>query len=307
YTATQGSAADCWKPSIYMLRSTSRLTLEITGVRVQRLKDISENDARAEGIGEWKSAEQIFNPVIRFGELWTSINGRVSWEALGPCLQSPQLQRRRRAPIQGGINTLDSISYWSTILPVASPNNREVDMYIIAEINQKGGVGKTALALDLAWAADKAGKKTLIIDLDPQGSASAWAARRAKAIQSDADGDIWPAVIDCQPHRLAAVLEQAQKNGIDLVVIDTPAKAEQSALVAARAADLVIVPCRPSKFDTDTVKTTLDILKLADSKPAFALLNAIPATGERHEKSFEDIIRPGLPVCQIGRASCRER
>jgi chromosome partitioning protein len=170
-------------------------------------------------------------------------------------------------------------------------------MHIIAEINQKGGVGKTALALNLAGAADKAGKKALIIDLDPQGSASAWSARRAKVIKPDANDDIWPAVIDCQPHRLAAVLEQAQKNGIDLVVIDTPAKAEQSALVAARAADLVIVPCRPSKFDTDTVKTTLDILKLADSKPAFALLNAIPSTGERHEKSFEDIIRLGLPVC----------
>jgi chromosome partitioning protein len=107
-------------------------------------------------------------------------------------------------------------------------------MHIIAEINQKGGVGKTALALNLAGAADKAGKKALIIDLDPQGSASAWSARRAKVIKPDANDDIWPAVIDCQPHRLAAVLEQAQKNGIDLVVIDTPAKAEQSALVAAR-------------------------------------------------------------------------
>src|ERR1035438_844983 len=105
------------------------------------------------------------------------------------------------------------------------------------------------------------------------------------------------AIRPSRPPRRPAVLEQAQKNGIDLVVIDTPAKAEQSALDAARAADLVIVPCRPSKFDTDTVKTTLDILKLADSKPAFALLNAIPATGERHEKSFEDIIRLGLPVC----------
>jgi chromosome partitioning protein len=163
-------------------------------------------------------------------------------------------------------------------------------MDIIAEINQKGGVGKTALALNLAGAADKAGRKALIIDLDPQGSASAWAARRAKVVEPDADGDIWPAVIDCQPHRLAAVLDQAEKNGIDLVVIDTPAKAEQSALV-------VIVPCRPSKFDTDTVKTTIDILKLAGSKPAFALLNAIPAIGEQHEKSFEDIRRLDLPIC----------
>jgi chromosome partitioning protein len=170
-------------------------------------------------------------------------------------------------------------------------------MHIITEINQKGGVGKTALALNIAGAAHKDGKKVFVIDLDPQGSASAWAARRAKIVAPDADGDVWPVVIDCQPHRLAAVLDKARQNGIDLVIIDTPAKAEQSALEAARAADLVIVPCRPSKFDTDTVRTTLDILNLAGGKPAFAVLNAIPPTGDRHEKSFDDIRQLDLPIC----------
>jgi chromosome partitioning protein len=170
-------------------------------------------------------------------------------------------------------------------------------MDIIAGINQKGGVGKTMLILNIAGAAVAQGLKPLVIDLDPQGSASAWAARRAKTIKPDANGDIWPAVIDCQPHRLPAVLEQAAQTGIDLVIIDTPGKAEQTALAAARAADIIFVPCRPSKFDTDPIRTTQDILKLAGDKPSFAILNAIPATGTRHEKSFDDIRALGLPLC----------
>lgn len=170
-------------------------------------------------------------------------------------------------------------------------------MDIIAGINQKGGVGKTMLILNIAGAALAQGKKPLVIDLDPQGSASAWAGRRAQNIKPDGNGDIWPAVIDCQPHRLPAVLEQAAGNGIDLVIIDTPGKAEQTALAAARAADIIFVPCRPSKFDTDPIRTTQDILKLAGDKPSFAILNAVPAAGNRHEKSFEDIHQMGLPVC----------
>lgn len=76
-----GSEMTGWKPSIHMPRWASRITLEITGVRVERLKDISDADAAAEGFvdegtgREWKSGRQ------RFGELWESINGPGSWNA----------------------------------------------------------------------------------------------------------------------------------------------------------------------------------------------------------------------------------
>lgn len=81
-----------WKPSIHMPRAASRITLEITGVRVERLDDISRNDAIAEGVhrdtaGRWttysatESAREHLSPAEAYRDLWESINGTGSWEA----------------------------------------------------------------------------------------------------------------------------------------------------------------------------------------------------------------------------------
>ena len=83
-----------WKPSIYMRRWASRITLEITGVRVDRLQDISRDDAAAEGVDcktcpTTESAESIVKGygvhkvdyVAGYKSLWKSINGKGSWDA----------------------------------------------------------------------------------------------------------------------------------------------------------------------------------------------------------------------------------
>ncbi len=84
---------DRWRPSIHMPRAASRITLEITGVRVERLQDISDNDALAEGVaqavrerlpkiqqcGEYDVIDA--DPVDEYRELWESINGPASWES----------------------------------------------------------------------------------------------------------------------------------------------------------------------------------------------------------------------------------
>lgn len=83
-----GTTPNWWKrPSIHMPRRASRIALENTQVRVERLQDISEADAQAEGVVTWRDGlEQIHvsmmsSAVECYARLWESINGAGSWEA----------------------------------------------------------------------------------------------------------------------------------------------------------------------------------------------------------------------------------
>lgn len=70
-----------WKPGIHLFRVDSRITLEITDVRVQRLHDISEEDAQAEGVPAcgWGISSGSYEEM--YSRLWESVNGLGSWEA----------------------------------------------------------------------------------------------------------------------------------------------------------------------------------------------------------------------------------
>ena len=80
----------CWRPSIHMPRWASRILLEITDVRVERLNAISQEDAQAEGmeLAGWRptysdpdSGGEVMTPYDNFAELWSSIYGKESWNA----------------------------------------------------------------------------------------------------------------------------------------------------------------------------------------------------------------------------------
>jgi hypothetical protein len=83
--ADESPAPGQWKPSIFMPRWASRITLEVTGVRVERLSDISEEDARAEGVelnpkAMYMGAATMAPRRFEFAKLWDSINGkRAAW------------------------------------------------------------------------------------------------------------------------------------------------------------------------------------------------------------------------------------
>ncbi len=84
-----------WKPSIHMPRSLSRITLEITGVRVERLQDISEADAAAEGVQAKHAADADWTAREAFCVLWESINGGGSWDA-NPWVWVVEFKRARQ-------------------------------------------------------------------------------------------------------------------------------------------------------------------------------------------------------------------
>jgi chromosome partitioning protein len=175
-------------------------------------------------------------------------------------------------------------------------------MPTIAIISQKGGAGKTTLALHLAAAAEDSGHTALVIDLDPQATASQWAAWRQ---------DAPPVVIDSAPPRLAAKIEQATGQGAAFIVIDTPPHADSAASAAVEAADLVLIPCRPSAFDLAAIKTTASLVKMR-GKPAFVIFTAGSPTMPRSSYRImgwtpAPTISPIVPPSAMRRPRARRR
>jgi chromosome partitioning protein len=163
-------------------------------------------------------------------------------------------------------------------------------MRTVAVISQKGGAGKTTLALHIAVAAELAGYSTVLIDMDPQGTAEAWSEWRKEAP---------PTVVPAKTATLGRTLERAAGHGAEFAVIDTPPLAEAEARAAAKAVDLVLVPCRPNAFDLHSIRTTTDLTRFA-AKPAFVVFNAGPVAAARlYAETTELVNEIGMKVTPI--------
>jgi chromosome partitioning protein len=171
-------------------------------------------------------------------------------------------------------------------------------MRVISFVTQKGGAGKTTLAVNCAVAADRAGKKTIILDLDEQSSAEAWYQQR------DAET---PRLVKIGAWKLPEAMAAAKSGGYDLVIIDTPGRDEPAVNAAIRAADFVIIPCRPTPVDLKaTPPTAATVARL--EKPAVFILSQTPPRGERVREAEAALATLGVvcPVRIVARAAYQD-
>ena len=162
-------------------------------------------------------------------------------------------------------------------------------MKTVAIISQKGSAGKTTLALHLATSSALVGRNTAIIDLDPQASAANWSDRRQAEI---------PVVLSAHASRLGHEIRRVEEMEGDLLIIDTAPHSDSAALEAAKAADLILVPCRPAILDIEAISTTLDLVRTTGT-PIYVVMNAVAPQGNEAAEAAEAIAGLKVGVCLV--------
>lgn len=156
----------------------------------------------------------------------------------------------------------------------------------IAFLAQKGGSGKTTLAVHTAVAAAEAGETVVIIDTDPQKSATVWSNARAQET---------PVVATAAVTDLGRVIEAANQEHMTLAIVDTAPHAAPAATHIVRAVDLVVIPVRPTAFDVAAVGSAVDIVKAAGVRAVF-VLSACPFRSPEIAETRTVLAEYGLPV-----------
>lgn len=159
----------------------------------------------------------------------------------------------------------------------------------IAFLSQKGGSGKTTLAVHTAVAAHEAGELVVVIDTDPQKSATVWGEAR--------DQDL-PIVATAAASELNRVLDAASQERMTLAIVDTAPHAAPDATRIVRAVDLVVIPCRPTAFDIAAAGSAVDIVKAA-AVPAVFVLSACPFRSPEIVETRAVLAEYGLPIAPI--------
>lgn len=148
---------------------------------------------------------------------------------------------------------------------------------LIAVINQKGGTGKTSLTMLLAGTWGMAGKRVMVVDADPQATASQWSVA--------GEGDAFPATVVSMSHAGNKLAREIQKHvdNYDFILIDCPPSVEQvqsqSALLIADIALVPIPPSPPALWGSQGIKLLIERAQtINDSLRAYIVLNMVKRT-----------------------------
>ncbi|MBO9355929.1 AAA family ATPase [Bordetella petrii] len=255
-----------------------------SGFWAQNVRGFRRSDA-------WKSASALAfrgSPNYLTKRLTKIDRERLSGQKLtnGPCEAVKSGQQRD--PLRSNAGVLDA--------DLGQPPGR-----VIALLNQKGGSGKTTLATHLAGELAFEGYKVVLIDADPQGSASDWAERRAQNGQKRLYG-----VFGLARESLHVEVPQVAQTA-DFVVIDGPPRAAVITRSALLAADLALIPVQPSAYD---IWATQEMVRLVEEarlyrpalRAAFVVNRRVVGTviGREARAALAEQILPALAVeiCQ---------
>jgi chromosome partitioning protein len=171
-------------------------------------------------------------------------------------------------------------------------------MKVLSFVCQKGGAGKTTLTISCAVAATQLGHKTLILDMDPQGTAEAW--------YQDRDAEM-PKLACVTAAELPKALDAARNEGFDFILIDTPGRDEPAVAAAIRVADFCLIPCRPSPADMKATPPTVAAIGRLNKPAAFILMQTAPR-GPRIPEAAKGLGMLGIvaPVHLVSRHSYQD-
>jgi chromosome partitioning protein len=164
-------------------------------------------------------------------------------------------------------------------------------MAVISIAQQKGGAGKTTLAVQLGVAWLVTGKRIAMLDIDPQASLFTWFNLRRRRLGEHAGGLV---VQGLSGWRLGSELRRF-RDEFDLILVDSPPHAEIELKTAIREADLALLPCQPNALDVWATKTTLEYAR-NERTDAMIVLNRVPARSRAAGMIHAEIEAAGWPL-----------
>lgn len=165
--------------------------------------------------------------------------------------------------------------------------------HIITVAQQKGGAGKTSLAVHLATTWSLKGKSVAMVDIDPQGSLTRWYEIRRDNYGNTA---VHPEVRTVTGWRVSTEVARLADH-YDYVVIDSPPHTQTEAKIAIRAASLVLIPVQPSPMDLWATEPTIK-LAVEENVPVMLVLNRVPPRAILTDEIRDQLVEFGAEIAQ---------